>query len=197
MLLECGRCGAPLDVRGDEAIVSCRYCRAQTDRGALRTIASRTPRTFVAPPSWSEGPLPEGSSIVLLTKGPTLIETVKLLRRHLDLGLRDAVVVVQQVPVLLEGVANPAACARELAAAGAEVRVGGDDQGIVGSREVLRRFAAGEIQLQETPGTGSAGCTRPVIVIAVLALLGVLGWQLIAKKSAEPATPGGLVSPPP
>jgi hypothetical protein len=52
MLLECCRCGAPLDVKGTERIVTCRYCKAQTERRELRTLAPETPRDFSPPRTW-------------------------------------------------------------------------------------------------------------------------------------------------
>ena len=52
MILECGHCGAPLDVREGVSITTCKYCGKANDRQRMRTIAAETPRDFRPPPKW-------------------------------------------------------------------------------------------------------------------------------------------------
>jgi len=52
MILECGHCGAPLDVREGVSITKCRYCGKSNERQRMRTIAAQTPRNFRPPRQW-------------------------------------------------------------------------------------------------------------------------------------------------
>jgi hypothetical protein len=53
MILECGHCGAPLDVREGASITTCKYCGKANERQRMRTIAAETPRDFSPPPRWT------------------------------------------------------------------------------------------------------------------------------------------------
>lgn len=52
MILECGHCGAPLDVKENARLTKCRYCGVTSERQRLRTIAAATPRDFHPPKVW-------------------------------------------------------------------------------------------------------------------------------------------------
>ncbi len=52
MLIECQNCGAPLDVRPRDKIVSCRYCKRQNRVNQTRTIAQQTPQGWQPPQRW-------------------------------------------------------------------------------------------------------------------------------------------------
>jgi len=53
MLLECEKCGAPLDAKGTERVVKCRYCGSRTQLQKLKTIAPQTPTGWKPPPVWT------------------------------------------------------------------------------------------------------------------------------------------------
>lgn len=53
MLIECNKCGAPLDVKGTERVVRCRYCGTSTKLRSTRTLAARTPDGWAPPPVWT------------------------------------------------------------------------------------------------------------------------------------------------
>lgn len=53
MLVECGNCGAPLDVEGDPTFVKCRYCDRSNKVKSLRTLSMQTPATWQPPPRWT------------------------------------------------------------------------------------------------------------------------------------------------
>ncbi len=66
MILECGHCGAPLDVREGASITTCKYCGKANDRQRMRTIAAETPRDFRPPPKWIPPPqFPAPSNVPL------------------------------------------------------------------------------------------------------------------------------------
>ncbi|MCS6797831.1 MAG: hypothetical protein NZ898_04775 [Myxococcota bacterium] len=52
VLVECTRCGAPLDVRQGESHVKCRYCEAVSRVRSLKTIAPQTPSDWKPPAVW-------------------------------------------------------------------------------------------------------------------------------------------------
>lgn len=60
MLIECTRCGAPLDVPTGAKIVRCNYCRSSHNIQATRTIAAQTPGDWRPPATWTpqHGPYP-------------------------------------------------------------------------------------------------------------------------------------------
>lgn len=61
MLIECTRCGAPLDVPTGAKIVRCNYCRSSHNIQATRTIAAQTPSDWRPPATWTppqHGPYP-------------------------------------------------------------------------------------------------------------------------------------------
>lgn len=60
MLIECTRCGAPLDVETGAKIVRCNYCRSSHHVQATRTIAAQTPSDWRPPATWTpqHGPYP-------------------------------------------------------------------------------------------------------------------------------------------
>lgn len=53
MLIECKKCGAPLDVDGSERVTRCKYCGATTKLRETRTIAADTPAGWTPPPKWT------------------------------------------------------------------------------------------------------------------------------------------------
>ena len=53
MLVECGHCGAPLDVERKKRRTKCRYCGTTNERARLRAIAEETPKDFAPPKVWT------------------------------------------------------------------------------------------------------------------------------------------------
>lgn len=53
MLIECSRCGAPLDVATGAKIVRCNYCRSSHHIHATRTLAAQTPNDWRPPATWT------------------------------------------------------------------------------------------------------------------------------------------------
>jgi hypothetical protein len=53
MLVECGRCGAPLAVKRKARRTKCRYCGAVDERERMKAIAHETPQDFVPPKVWT------------------------------------------------------------------------------------------------------------------------------------------------
>ncbi|MBX3251685.1 MAG: hypothetical protein KF901_31195 [Myxococcales bacterium] len=56
MLVECSKCGAPLDVKQGERLARCNYCDATTRVGQTRTIAVVTPAQWAPPQVWTPPP---------------------------------------------------------------------------------------------------------------------------------------------
>ncbi|MBM4359924.1 MAG: hypothetical protein FJ096_17610 [Deltaproteobacteria bacterium] len=60
----------PLDVKGSEIVVTCRYCKAQTQRRGMRTLAPETPHDFQPPPRWRPPPhMPAPSDVEYAYRG--------------------------------------------------------------------------------------------------------------------------------
>lgn len=73
MLIECGFCGAPLDVRPSVAITKCRYCGKSTRTEAQRTIAPQTPPNWRPPQRWRPpAHVPADSNVELRYHGSAL-----------------------------------------------------------------------------------------------------------------------------
>ena len=53
MLIECNKCGAPLDVKGSERLVRCFYCGTSTRLQKTRTISVEAPSDFRPSPTWT------------------------------------------------------------------------------------------------------------------------------------------------
>lgn len=53
MIIECGHCGAPLDVRETHRVTKCNYCGISNQVKATRTIASETPQGWRPPTTWT------------------------------------------------------------------------------------------------------------------------------------------------
>ena len=53
MLIECKKCGAPLDVKGTERVTRCKYCGTNTKLRNTRTIAAQTPAGWTPPAVWT------------------------------------------------------------------------------------------------------------------------------------------------
>lgn len=61
MLIECTRCGAPLDVATGAKIARCNYCKSSHYVHATRTLAAQTPSDWRPPTTWTppqHGPHP-------------------------------------------------------------------------------------------------------------------------------------------
>ncbi|MCU0673059.1 MAG: hypothetical protein MUE69_09750 [Myxococcota bacterium] len=56
MLVECAKCGAPLDVSEGTRLARCNYCGSTTRVGRTRTIAIVTPAQWAPPPVWTPPP---------------------------------------------------------------------------------------------------------------------------------------------
>jgi hypothetical protein len=52
MLIECGFCGAPINVKATAKQAKCRYCATVDEPERLRPIAAETPRGFKPPKKW-------------------------------------------------------------------------------------------------------------------------------------------------
>src|SRR5687767_2344174 len=53
MIVECGHCGAPLDVREGQRYTRCVYCKKTSEQRALRTIQPQTPPHWRPPAVWT------------------------------------------------------------------------------------------------------------------------------------------------
>ena len=53
MIVECGHCGAPLDVREGRRYTKCTYCKKTSEARQLRTIEPQTPPGWRPPPVWT------------------------------------------------------------------------------------------------------------------------------------------------
>jgi hypothetical protein len=53
MIVECKRCGAPLDVSEGKRHTKCAYCGATSETRALRTVAPQTPGGWQPPRQWT------------------------------------------------------------------------------------------------------------------------------------------------
>ena len=53
MLIQCSRCGAPLDVSEGARIVKCNYCNSSHRLQDQRTLAAQTPAGWRPPPVWT------------------------------------------------------------------------------------------------------------------------------------------------
>ncbi len=56
MLVECERCGAPLDAKNADRLVKCRYCETVNKVRDARTLAMETPQGWAPPPVWQPPP---------------------------------------------------------------------------------------------------------------------------------------------
>jgi hypothetical protein len=56
MLVECTRCGAPLDVRDGVRLVKCAYCDYTSRLRTMHTIAAQAPPGWKPPPQWTPPP---------------------------------------------------------------------------------------------------------------------------------------------
>lgn len=56
MIVECGHCGGPLDVREGQRFTRCRYCGKTSQSRELRTIEQQTPPGWRPPPVWRPPP---------------------------------------------------------------------------------------------------------------------------------------------
>lgn len=52
MIVECGHCGAPLDIEEGREVVTCAYCAKKNRVAVLKTISPTTPTDFKAPEVW-------------------------------------------------------------------------------------------------------------------------------------------------
>jgi hypothetical protein len=53
MIIECGHCGAPLDVRETHRVTKCNYCGIANQVKSTRTIAFETPQGWRPPTTWT------------------------------------------------------------------------------------------------------------------------------------------------
>lgn len=66
MIVECGHCGAPLDVREGREYTRCTYCKKTSERRRLRTIEAQTPPGWRPPAVWRPPPhVPANSDVTL------------------------------------------------------------------------------------------------------------------------------------
>lgn len=65
MLLECGRCGAPLDVSPDARVVKCKYCDRSDRVASSKTLAALSPADFFPPKTWTPVEAPGPSAMAL------------------------------------------------------------------------------------------------------------------------------------
>lgn len=79
MILQCGHCGAPLDVREGASILECRYCGKANERQQMRTISAETPHDFRPPQQWVPPPQFPAPSNVPLDYHPNRTPRINLL----------------------------------------------------------------------------------------------------------------------
>ncbi len=66
MILECGHCGAPFEVKEDSTLVRCVYCRVTTERTRVRTLHPKKPADFAPPIRWTPpAHVPADSNVTL------------------------------------------------------------------------------------------------------------------------------------
>ncbi|MEM9193538.1 MAG: hypothetical protein AAGF12_30465 [Myxococcota bacterium] len=53
MLVECGHCGAPLDIKENVRVVKCRYCGTKNRVGQTAQLSAQTPQGWVPPTAWT------------------------------------------------------------------------------------------------------------------------------------------------
>lgn len=71
MILECSRCGAPLNVTEGKRLIKCAYCGASSEARSLRTVAPETPRGWRPPREWMPPPnAPQASRAPLRYRSP-------------------------------------------------------------------------------------------------------------------------------
>ena len=56
MLIECGHCGAPLDIESGVSVTACSYCGKKNRVASTRTLSAVTPAEWKAPPTWQPPP---------------------------------------------------------------------------------------------------------------------------------------------
>lgn len=70
MIVECGYCGAPLDVREGSRFTRCGYCKKTSERDRLKTIDVQTPKNWRPPPVWRPpAHVPADSNVPLQYRG--------------------------------------------------------------------------------------------------------------------------------
>lgn len=93
MIVECGHCGAPLDVRDGQRFTRCRYCGKTSQARELRTIEAQTPPGWRPPPTWQPpSHVPADSATQLAYRGTSAAGTIVVLAVTLGiLGVAGAV----------------------------------------------------------------------------------------------------------
>jgi hypothetical protein len=99
MIVECGHCGAPLDVREGRHYTKCTYCKKTSEARALRTIEQQTPPGWRPPPVWTPpAHVPANSAVPL--------------RLHSSSGAAGLVVAMVFVSLIIAGGVMAAVLAR-------------------------------------------------------------------------------------
>jgi hypothetical protein len=106
VLLECQKCGAPLDAKGDEPSIRCRYCEAVHKPKKLRTLAMQTPPGWTPPPVWQPPPAAHFHAAPLPLRPVTAASTSA--RKRLVLAPLIASMSLGLTGVVVAALANPA-----------------------------------------------------------------------------------------
>ncbi len=67
MIVECKKCGAPLNVVDGQRLIQCSYCGATSQVKGMRTAAMQTPPGWQPPPTWQAPPSTSTSTSAPLT----------------------------------------------------------------------------------------------------------------------------------
>jgi hypothetical protein len=70
VIVECGNCGAPLDIEEARSVVTCAYCAKKNQVAALKKLAPVTPSDFKAPEVWRPPPTAPADSTEALAYHP-------------------------------------------------------------------------------------------------------------------------------
>lgn len=77
MIIECGNCGAPLDVKEGKNLTRCAYCNSTSRVGTTKTIAAVTPQGWKPPQEWRppEGVKADPNQVLKLGRSITSLVT--------------------------------------------------------------------------------------------------------------------------
>lgn len=95
MIVECGHCGAPLDVKEGRRYTKCTYCKKTSEARQLRTIEPQTPPGWRPPPVWTPPQHVPANSHVPLRFNPTpVVAPLVVAGIILSLGFGGAMIAV-------------------------------------------------------------------------------------------------------
>ncbi len=109
MIVECGHCGAPLDVKEGRRYTKCTYCKKTSEARALRTIEPQTPPGWRPPPVWTPpSHVPANSHVPLQFNATPVIAPLVVAAIVLSIGLAGVVMAVsKRAPSALSNSKSP------------------------------------------------------------------------------------------